>query len=194
MRSPRAIIHSFSAFRSGTRTSGKRVIQWLMVNDQGSGIRGQDRDLGRHGIARFFDCKCNFGLAIPLGSGAIQTNWFPKKEIPAEEFPDLVLPRTRYPHGLRFVRLSNARHKGKAVPWWYHRSRKHSILLFDRSSASTVRPASSAVRMPWRKNRKPRRRRSFRRACRPLTDLSKVLSQQNETVICSLSFHRFVFV
>jgi hypothetical protein len=34
--------------------------------------------LGRHRIARFFDCKCNGGFAIPLGSGTIQTNWLQK--------------------------------------------------------------------------------------------------------------------
>jgi len=163
-----------------------------MIRDQGSGVRDQGpRTAWNRSVFRL---QMQLWPRDSTRERCNSDKLVPKKEIPAEEFPDLVLPRTRYPHGLRFVRLSNARHKGKAVPWWYHRSRKHSILLFDRSSASTVRPASSAVRMPWRKNRKPRRRRSFRRACRPLTDLSKVLSQQNETVICSLSFHRFVFV
>jgi hypothetical protein len=35
--------------------------------------------LGRHGIARFHDCKCNFGLSIPLGSGTIHANRSPKR-------------------------------------------------------------------------------------------------------------------
>jgi hypothetical protein len=44
--------------------------------------RNEIDDVGetrRHGIAGSFDCKCNFGLAIPLGSGTIRANWSLKK-------------------------------------------------------------------------------------------------------------------
>ena len=45
--------------------------------------RNEIDDVGetrRHGIAGSFDCKCNFGLAISLGSGTIQAHRTPKGE------------------------------------------------------------------------------------------------------------------